>query len=328
MEADDFRGRLVPGADLRGVTFPSGCEQPEIDLHGADLRGADLSNVSWWDVGSINLVGTDFRGATLGAPELDGANLRGADLSGHVLVRTQFQATSFAGADLTGADLSGVKIDGGDFDRAVLDGARLDGAVIPSCTMRNASLVGASLVGADLRNATLTSADLRGADLTDALLPLPGGRIDLAAVGGVRFDASTRWPESVRAEALANSVAGSDGTHVINAPPAPPAPPVQKPRRIQKVASRAVAFLLGAGVTAMAALTVTGDVVWSNGAGEPITDIFFRLLTGLLYGAAGLVMLGAGILGFPEEAHSRTRRRSGGGGGFDGDVDGCGIDTD
>ncbi|MFC3897779.1 pentapeptide repeat-containing protein [Lentzea rhizosphaerae] len=327
MEADDFRGRLVPGADLRGVTFPPGCEQPEIDLHGADLRGADVSNVSWWDVGSINLSGADFRGATLGAPELDGANLRGADLSGHVLGRTQFQATSFAGADLTGADLSGVEIDGGDFDRAVLDGARLDGAVILSCTMRHASLVGASLVRANLRKAVLTSADLRGADLTDALLPLPGGRIDLATFGGVRFDSSTRWPESVHAQAVANSVAGPDGTHVINTPPAPPPPPVQKPRRVQKAAGRVVAFLLGAGVTVMAALTVTGDVVWSNGAGDPITNIFFRVLTGLLYGAVGLSMLGAGILGFPEGSHSRTRRRSGGGG-FDGDVDGCGIDAD
>lgn len=324
MEADDFRGRLVPGADLRGVTFPAHCEQPEIDLHGADLRGADLSNVSWWDVGSINLAGADFRGATLGAPELDGANLRGADLSGHALGRTQFQATSFAGADLTGADLSGVKIDGGDFDRAVLDGARLDGAVIPSCTMRNASLVGASLVRANLWKAVLTSADLRGADLTDALLPLPGGQIDLAVFGGVRFDSSTRWSESLRAQAVANSVAGPDGTHVINTPPAPPA---QQPQGVWRRVSRVAASLLGGGMMVMAVVYVRGGFVEVIDEGKPIINFFLYELTALLSGFCGLGAVGVAMFDLAEGTHSSgTSSSSGGGGGFD--LDGCGIDVD
>jgi uncharacterized protein YjbI with pentapeptide repeats len=321
---DDFRERLVPGADLRGTTFPACGDLNEIDLHGADLSGADLSEVdSWGDGGGAgfsraDLSGADLRGAELGCPDFSGANLRGANLSGLDLGRRgQFAVTDFDRADLTGADLSGINVNGGSLDRTVLDAADLTGAVLTSCSLRDASLVGASLVRADLRKTTLKSADLRGADLTAALLP------DLAAFAGARFDASTRWPGSMRAHVVAGSVAAPDGTCAINGPTPPP---VRQPRRAGKVVGRVAAFLLGAGMTVMAALTVTGDFVWANGAGEPITNVFLRLLTGLLYGFWGLAMVGAGILGFPEESYSGSGSSSGGGGGFE--VDGCGIDVD
>ncbi|WP_143138909.1 hypothetical protein [Lentzea waywayandensis] len=66
-------------------------------------------------------------------------------------------------------------------------------------------------------------------------------RIDLSAFGGARFDSSAQRAESVRAQAVANSVAGPDGTHVITSPepPAPPAlatPPARQPRRIGALA--------------------------------------------------------------------------------------------
>ncbi|WP_143138910.1 hypothetical protein [Lentzea waywayandensis] len=65
-------------------------------------------------------------------------------------------------------------------------------------------------------------------------------------------------------------------------------------------------------------LTVTGDLVAVNGAGEPLTNIFVRLLIGLIYGFAGLTAVGGAIFGFPESPHSGGSS-AGGDSGFDGD---------
>jgi uncharacterized protein YjbI with pentapeptide repeats len=327
-EADDFRRRLVPGADLRGVTFPSFDNLDGVDLHGADLRGADLREVNWWgevELSNTNFSGADLRGAKLGAPIFDGANLSGANLSGLDLKRDQFAATSFAGADLTRAVLSHVNVNGGSFDGAVLDGANLNGAVLTSCTLRNASLVGTSLIGANLQRAILTAADLRGANLTSAALPS-----DLSAFAGARFDASTQWREEMRAKAEADSVAGPDGTHVINSPPpptpAPTAPPAQQPARIRKVVGRVAAVLFGAGLTIYAVLYLTGQVGTLGGVLQDKNDVLDNALVGMMFtvGAASLLV---GIFGLPEDSPSRGRR-SRGGGGFDNDSCGCGIDAD
>lgn len=329
-EADDFRRRLVPGADLRGVTFPSFDNLDGVDLHGADLRGADLREVNWWGEGEVQLSNTDFsgadlRGAWLGAPIFDGANLSGANLSGLDLKRGQFAATSFAGADLTGADLSYVNVTGGTFDGAVLDGADLDGAVLTSCTLRIASLVGASLIGANLLGSTLTAADLRGANLTSAAFP-----IDFSAFAGARFDASTQWREDMRAKAEANSVAGPEGTHVINSPPpptpAPTTPPAQQSGRAGKVVGRVAAVLFGAGLTIYAVLYLTGHVGTLGRVLEAKSDVLDNALVGMLF-TVGAVSLLSGIFGLPEESRSSSRR-SRGDTGFDGDSCGCGVDAD
>jgi uncharacterized protein YjbI with pentapeptide repeats len=330
-EAEDFRRRLVPGADLRGVTFPSFDNLDGVDLHGADLRGADLRNVNWWGEGEVQLSGTNFsgadlRGAELGAPIFDGANLSGANLSGLDLRRGQFAATSFDGADLTGADLSCTNVDGGSFDGAVLDGANLDGAVLTSCTLSNASLVGTSLIGADLQRSTLTAADLRGANLTSAAFPS-----GLSRYGGARFDASTQWHEEMRAKAEANSVAGPDGTRVINSPP-PPAPvpttpPAQPSGRIGKVAGRAAAVLFGAGLTIYAVLYLTGQVATLGGVLQDKDDVLDNVLVTMLFTFGGASLF-VGIFGLDEQPRSSSRRRSRDGIGFDGDSCGCGIDAD
>lgn len=306
MEADDFRSRLVPGADLRGVTFPPLRDLKGTDLHGADLRGADLRAVNWWGEGevelsNVNLSGADLRGAQLGAPTFDGADLRGANLSGLDLRRGQFAVTSFEGADLTEADLSGVNVTGASFDGAVLDGADLVGAVLTSCTFRNASL--------------------RGTNLTRTVLPG-----DIFAFGGARFDSSTQWSEARRAKAVANSVAGPDGIHVINSP-APPTPPAQLPgRRIGTVVGRVAALLFGTGLTVFAVLYGFGhvDLLGSLIGRDPSTS--GRVLGGLLMSLSGLTLVGGGILGFPETSPSRGRRSRGGG--VDDDSCGCGIDAD
>ncbi|RSN52582.1 hypothetical protein DMH01_41130 [Amycolatopsis sp. WAC 04182] len=99
----------------------------------------------------------------------------------------------------------------------------------------------------------------------------------------------------------------------------------QKPvLSFRRLMGRVAGFLLGAGVTVLAVLAITGDLTVTNGAGEPTADIT-RILVGLLYCAIGLTTMGAAIAGFPEGPHSssdRTDRESG----FDGD--GGDIDVD
>ena len=304
MEADDFRSRLVPGADLRGITFPPLSDLEGTDLHGADLRGADLREVSKWGEGdvelsNVNLSGADLRGAHLGAPTFDGANLKGAILSGLDLRRGQFAVTSFDGADLTEADLSGVKAHGGSFDGAILDGADFAGADLTSCTFRNASL--------------------RGTNLMRTVLPS-----DLSAFAGARFDSSTQWSEARRAEAVANSVAGRDGVHVINSP-APPTPPAQPPRRrIGPVVGRVAALVFGTGITVYAVLYGIGHVDFLGDLIGRVPSVSDRVLGGVLMSICGLTLVAGGILGFPETSPSRRRRSRGGGV----DDDSCGIDAD
>jgi hypothetical protein len=79
------------------------------------------------------------------------------------------------------------------------------------------------------------------------------------------------------------------------------------------------AFLAGTGITVLAVLTITGEVVWSDGAGEPIHNIFVRIGLGLFYGVWGLGTVGGAIFGFPEVPHSRRprSRRAGGDIGID-----------
>lgn len=312
MEADDFRRRLVPGADLRGITFPRMDDLHGTDLRGADLRGADLRKITWWgacsaELAKVNLSGADLRGAEIETPDFDGANLRGANLSGLDLRRDQFEMTSFERADLTEADLSGVNVDGGSFDGAMLDGANFAGARLTSCTFRDASL--------------------RGTNFTGAVLPS-----DLSAFGGARFDSSTQWSEARHAQAVANSVTGLDGVHVFNspAPPAPavaPTPPAQQPRRSGTVAGRVAAVLFGAGFIVYAVLLATGQVGFVGSLIGRGTDVSERVVGVLAMSLLGLTLVGGGVFGFPEDSPSRGRR-SRGGGGVDADSCGCGIDAD
>lgn len=311
MEADDFRSRLVPGADLRGITFPRMEDLHGTDLHGADLRDADLRKITWWgacsaELAKVNLSGADLRGAEIETPDFDGANLRGANLSGLDLRRNQFEMTSFEHADLTEADLSGVNVDGGSFDGAVLDGANFAGARLTSCTFRNASL--------------------RGTNFTGAVLP-----INISAFGGARFDSSTQWSEYWRAQAVANSVAGPDGVHVLNspAPPAPaaaPTPPAQQPGRNGTVVGRVAALLFGAGFIVYAVLLATGQVGFVGSLIGRGTDTTERVVGVLAISLLGLTLVAGGVFGFPEDSPSRGRRSRGGG--VDADSCGCGIDAD
>ena len=63
----DFRGVLLPGADLRAA------ELPDVDFRGADLTGANLERA--------NLCGADLSQACLGRAQLTAAQFRRARLA-------------------------------------------------------------------------------------------------------------------------------------------------------------------------------------------------------------------------------------------------------
>lgn len=86
---------------------------------------------------------------------------------------------------------------------------------------------------------------------------------------------------------------------------------------------RVAAFLFGTGVTAFAVLTMAGIVVWNDGAGEPVHNIFVRIVLGLVYGFWGLATIGGAIYGFAEvsDSHKPRTRRVSSGRGIDGDID-------
>jgi uncharacterized protein YjbI with pentapeptide repeats len=175
VDDEDFRARLVPGADLRGLVFPAGHGLSGVDLQGADLRGADLSCASWWqdgaDFGNANLSGADLRLTKLGVATFNHANLSGANLARIWLGGApEVGWPDFIAANLTGANLSDTNLPAR-FTDAILDGADLTGAQLSHVDLTNASLVGADLTRADLSYATLTNADLCDASLIDARIP-------------------------------------------------------------------------------------------------------------------------------------------------------------
>jgi hypothetical protein len=84
---------------------------------------------------------------------------------------------------------------------------------------------------------------------------------------------------------------------------------------------RVVVFLVGTGLTVLGVLTVAGVVVWSDGAGEPVQNIFVRILLGVFYGICGLLTVGGAIFGFPEVPSNRGPRTQRSSGGIDFDID-------
>ena len=104
---------------------------------------------------------------------LDGFNFSRAHMVG-----SQVRWSSFRGAVFVGADLDSSFLDYSDFS-----GADMRRANLRDSSLFQATLVGADLEGADMRRANLAGADLRCSRLTGAEL------------GGVRYDASTKWPD-------------------------------------------------------------------------------------------------------------------------------------
>ena len=173
-----------PRANLRGRDL-SGARFELARLMRADFRGADLSgavfvaaDLSHANFARANLTDVRFINSTL-----DGANFTGVDFSTNVAFRADSHGRvgrvrlSFAGVNFTNANLSDMNFDGANFTHARLRGTNL----------RGADLSGTDFTRADLRNADLRNADLTGADLTGA--NLAGAR------GGVRCNATTRWPD-------------------------------------------------------------------------------------------------------------------------------------
>ncbi len=114
---------------------------------------------------SLDLRGTDLRGADLRGAHLEGANLSGAHLEIAILVGAHLEGAILGGAHLEGAYLSGAHLEG-----AILGGARLEGANLVGANLEEANLYRAHLERADLSGAHLERADLSGAHLEGAVL--------------------------------------------------------------------------------------------------------------------------------------------------------------
>ncbi|HET6286001.1 MAG TPA: hypothetical protein VFG15_04520 [Amycolatopsis sp.] len=87
---------------------------------------------------------------------------------------------------------------------------------------------------------------------------------------------------------------------------------------------RVAGALFGVALTGAALLVATGHIAVRNGAGETITNIFVRILLGLVVGAMGLATMCGAIEGFPQGPRS-SNESAGNESGFDGDGD---IDID
>ncbi|MGW6903401.1 pentapeptide repeat-containing protein [Streptomyces sp. NPDC054940] len=134
------------------------------------------------------------------APEDEDAGervaLRGADLARANLYQVRLNGAELTDADLTEADLSFSYLRGARLDAATLTGADLTGADLTDADLRGAVLRRADLTGAWLRRARLDQADLHDCDLTDADLKTASGALSIEGLGGVRWSADTRWPQS------------------------------------------------------------------------------------------------------------------------------------
>ncbi len=130
-------------------------ETESLDLRGTDLRGADLTGA--------HLERADLGGAHLEEAYLWGAHLDGAYLRGAYLEETDLRGTILELADLRGAHL----------ELADLGGAHLEEADLRRAHLEGADLTEAHLEGADLRGATgLTRSQLAWA-YTDDKTKLP-----------------------------------------------------------------------------------------------------------------------------------------------------------
>jgi basic membrane lipoprotein Med (substrate-binding protein (PBP1-ABC) superfamily) len=119
---------------------------------------------------------------------------------------------------MVGADLFQADLTGANFKNAQLSGADLSGALLNGADLRGADLRGSQLVGANLNGANLSQANLSQANLENALLhgtTLTGSNLaDINLTGadldGLKYDSSTRWPESFSVAAAQSQRTGID----------------------------------------------------------------------------------------------------------------------
>ena len=109
--------------------------------------------------------------------------------------------TDWQKAQLVNVWWKGVDARGVDFFRANFDTASLREAFLCETIFYEASLRWTVLRNADLSRANLNGAKLQGADLRGANLigaDLTGANLSEAKLDGIRFDATTKWPEGFR----------------------------------------------------------------------------------------------------------------------------------
>lgn len=147
---------VAPTFDLRGLRFKELLTLRDLDLSGARLDFSILGG----HLVNCRMVGTVFDG-------FEAVNLT---------LQHDFSRASFVGANLKGVR----------FTDSILAGANFTKAKLQSANLQNADCTGAIFAEADMRFTTCAYADFSGADLS-------GARLNDASIGGIRFDAHTRF---------------------------------------------------------------------------------------------------------------------------------------
>ena len=106
---------------------------------------------------------------------------------------TDWQKAQLVNVWWKGVDARGVDFFRANFDTASLREAFLCETIFYEASLRWTVLRDADLSRANLNGATLEGADLRGANLIGA--DLTGANLRNAELDGIRFDATTKWPE-------------------------------------------------------------------------------------------------------------------------------------
>ncbi|MGR3278712.1 pentapeptide repeat-containing protein [Acaryochloris marina NIES-2412] len=124
-----------------------------------------------------NLIGANFKSATLFGANLRFANLNSANLSGANLSNTNASSSEFIGAKLISAnlnttELNRAKLSDADFSNADLSNAKLRKADLSNAILTNAKLADADLSGAILLNTNLLETKLIQAQLEGKEPPL------------------------------------------------------------------------------------------------------------------------------------------------------------
>ena len=132
------------------------------DLRGANLRGANL--------GGADLRGADLRGADLRGANLRGANLRGANLSEANLIGADLSEANLIGINLLFANLVNACLSLADLKRANMMMANLELAYLIGADLGEANLGGSNFMSAYLEEANLSGASLSVVNLNKASL--------------------------------------------------------------------------------------------------------------------------------------------------------------
>lgn len=189
---------LICGSDVVPINITPPISWSSAVLRNTDLKGCKLTNI---DLRWADLRGSDLKGkfTNLTNSKLTLSLLQGADIRDAIMVNANLYGSHLQKADLRGANLSNADLSMADLSRADLRGANLMKANLGSTGKPPGTK---NEHGAILKDVHLEGADLKDADLTGAYLT--GASLSGADLRGVKWDATTHWPERVKVKHAKN----------------------------------------------------------------------------------------------------------------------------